>query len=64
MRVEWDEDGHLSNLHMRSYALGVTVHTLCAWEQSREVPEGLALALLRIAARHPRIIRENIASVA
>ena len=45
-------------------ALGVTVHTLCAWEQSREFPEGPALALLRIAARHPRIIRENIASVA
>ena len=31
-------------------ALGVTVHTLCAWEQSREVPEGPALALLGIAA--------------
>lgn len=45
-------------------ALGVSMHTLRTWEQNRAVPEGPALALLRIAARHPRIIRENIASVA
>jgi len=27
-------------------------------------PEGPAIALLRIAARHPRIIRENLESAA
>jgi DNA-binding transcriptional regulator YiaG len=47
-----------------AHALGVTVNTLCMWEQDRAIPEGPALALLRIAARHPRIVRENIASVA
>jgi hypothetical protein len=26
-------------------------------------PEGPAIALLRIAARHPRIIRENVENV-
>lgn len=45
-------------------ALGISVHTLRNWEQDRRRPEGPALALLRIAARHPRIIRENLASAA
>ena len=41
-------------------AMGISVHTLRNWEQGRRHPEGPAIALLRIAARHPRIIRENI----
>lgn len=41
-------------------ALGISVHTLRNWEQGRRWPEGPALALLRIAARHPRIVRENL----
>ncbi len=43
-------------------AIGISVHTLRNWEQVR--PEGPAVALLRIAARHPRIIRENLESAA
>lgn len=45
-------------------AMGISVHTLRNWEQGRRKPEGPALALLRIAARHPRIIRENVGVVA
>ena len=45
-------------------ALGISVHTLRNWEQDRRRPEGPALALLRIAARHPRIIRENVGQAA
>jgi len=45
-------------------ALGISVHTLRNWEQGRRSPEGPALALLRIAARHPKIVRENLASAA
>lgn len=41
-------------------AMGISVHTLRNWEQGRRHPEGPAIALLRIAARHPRIIRENL----
>jgi putative transcriptional regulator len=44
-------------------AMGISVHTLRNWEQGRRHPEGPAIALLRIAARHPRIIRENVESV-
>ena len=45
-------------------ALGISVHTLRNWEQGRRTPEGPALALLRIAARHPRVLRENLAASA
>ena len=45
-------------------AMGISVHTLRNWEQGRRQPEGPAVALLRIAARHPRIIRKNIESAA
>jgi putative transcriptional regulator len=41
-------------------ALGISVHTLRNWEQDRVTPDGPGLALLRIAARHPRIVRENV----
>ena len=43
-------------------ALGISVHTLRNWEQGRRNPEGPALALLRIAARHPRVLRETLAA--
>jgi putative transcriptional regulator len=42
-------------------ALGISVHTLRNWEQGRRKPDGPALALLRIAARHPRVLHENLA---
>lgn len=45
-------------------ALGISVHTLRNWEQDRVQPDGPGLALLRIAARHPRIVRENANSAA
>ena len=45
-------------------AIEISVHTLRNWEQGRRRPEGPAIALLRIAARYPRIIRENLESAA
>lgn len=41
-------------------AMGISVHTLRNWEQDRRRPEGPAVALLRVAARHPKILRENL----
>ncbi len=38
-------------------ALEISVHTRRNWEQGRRRPEGPAIALLKIAARHPKIIR-------
>ena len=45
-------------------ALSISVHTLRNWEQDRRSPEGPALALLRVAARHPRVLRENLVAPA
>ena len=45
-------------------AMGISVHTLRNWEHGRRAPQGPALALLRIAARHPRVLRENLRSAA
>jgi putative transcriptional regulator len=44
-------------------ALGISVRTLQNWEQDRVKPEGPGLALLRIAARDPGMIRKNLAAV-
>ena len=45
-------------------AMGISIHTLRNWEQGRRKPDGPAISLLRIAARHPRILRENLESAA
>jgi DNA-binding transcriptional regulator YiaG len=34
------------------------------WESGRSAPEGPALSLLRVAARHPRVVRENVPTAA
>jgi len=38
--------------------LGVSVRTLQEWEQGRKVPSGAAVTLLKVAARHPEVLRE------
>jgi putative transcriptional regulator len=38
--------------------LGVSVRTLQDWEQGRREPSGAAKTLLKIAIRHPEILRE------
>lgn len=43
-------------------ALGISVATLRNWEQGRTRPNESGLALLRIAARYPRILREDIST--
>lgn len=42
--------------------LGVSVRTLQDWEAGRREPSGAAQTLLRIAASHPRIVREAAAA--
>jgi putative transcriptional regulator len=45
-------------------ALGISVHTLRNWEQDRRTPDGPALALIRVAARHPGVLTENLVATA
>jgi putative transcriptional regulator len=45
-------------------AFGISPETLQAWETGVSRPDGPALSLLRVAARHPRAVRENVPSAA
>lgn len=38
--------------------LGVSTRTLQDWEQGRRVPQGPAIALLRIAEQHPEVFSD------
>jgi putative transcriptional regulator len=40
--------------------IGVSVATLRNWEQGRTVPEGAAMALLKVAAKKPRAVLEAL----
>lgn len=42
-------------------ALSISKRTLQEWEQGRRAPSGAAQALIRIARKHPRIVREALA---
>ncbi|MFA5144059.1 MAG: NadS family protein [Candidatus Omnitrophota bacterium] len=39
-----------------AHMIGVSIDTLQNWEQGRRIPEGPALALLKIAQINPRIV--------
>jgi putative transcriptional regulator len=41
-------------------ALGISKRTLQEWEQGRRSPSGAAQTLIRIAKRHPEIVREAL----
>jgi putative transcriptional regulator len=41
-------------------ALQISKRTLQEWEQGRRAPSGAAQALIRIAVRHPEIVRETV----
>jgi putative transcriptional regulator len=42
--------------------IGVSVSTLQNWEQGRRKPVGPAQALLRVAATHPKMVAQALAS--
>jgi putative transcriptional regulator len=42
--------------------IGVSARTLQNWEQGRRRPEGPAQALLHVAARNPRAVRDALQS--
>jgi putative transcriptional regulator len=42
-------------------ALSISKRTLQEWEQGRRSPSGAAQALIRIAAKHPKVVREALA---
>jgi putative transcriptional regulator len=41
-------------------ALNISKRTLQEWEQGRRMPSGAAQALIRIARKHPEVVREAL----
>jgi len=41
--------------------LGISLDTLQNWEQGRRQPTGAARVLLRVAAKHPKVVLEAVA---
>lgn len=41
-------------------ALSISKRTLQEWEQGRRLPSGAAQALIRIAHKHPEVVREAL----
>lgn len=41
-------------------ALGISKRTLQEWEQGRRSPSGAAQTLIRIAKRHPEVVKEAL----
>jgi putative transcriptional regulator len=40
--------------------IGVTVPTVQSWEEGKRLPDGPALALLRVAAKNPKIVAKAL----
>ncbi len=40
--------------------IGVSLATLQGWEEGRHRPDGPAMALLRVAAKNPRIVAKTL----
>jgi len=56
------EARHRVDLSQAQFAalLGVSKRTLQEWEQGRRQPSGAARTLLKIAERHPEVLRELV----
>jgi putative transcriptional regulator len=59
---EVTEARHKAGLSQAQFAevLGISKRTLQDWEQGRRSPSGAAQALIRIAKRHPEVVREDV----
>ena len=57
--VEARQSTGLSQAEFAS-ALSISKRTLQEWEQGRRSPSGAAQALIRIARRHPEVVREAL----
>jgi putative transcriptional regulator len=67
-RKEWENTVAATRSKLRlsqtqfAQLLGISVKTLHNWEQGRRKPTGAARVLLRVAARHPEAVLEEVAA--
>jgi putative transcriptional regulator len=57
-------DGYHLTQEQFAAMLGISVRTLRNWEQGRRTPDGPAMILLRVAARHPEAVLDTVRSFA
>jgi len=68
LKAEWENTIAATRMRLRlsqtkfAALLGISVKTLHNWEQGRRKPTGAARVLLRVAARHPEIVLEQVAA--
>jgi len=53
-------DGYKLTQEQFAGMLGISVRTLRNWEQGRRTPEGPAMVLLQVAARHPEAVLDAV----
>lgn len=56
-------DGYQLTQEQFAAMLGISVRTLRNWEQGRRIPEGPAMVLLRVAARHPEAVLDTVKAI-
>ena len=67
-KVEWENSVADTRSKLRlsqskfAQLLGISIKTLHNWEQGRRKPTGAARVLLRVAARHPEVVLEEVAA--
>jgi len=55
-----DNSGLTVRIRRNTHMIGISVGTLRNWEQGRRYPEGLARALLKIAAENPEVFEKAL----
>lgn len=53
-------EGYYLTQEQFAIMLGISVRTLRNWEQGRRVPEGPAMVLLQVAAKHPEAVLDAV----
>ncbi|HEY9088126.1 MAG TPA: NadS family protein [Anaerolineaceae bacterium] len=63
MDIRAIRDGYQLTQEQFAAMLGISVRTLRNWEQGRRIPEGPAMVLLRVAARHPEAVLDTVKAI-
>ncbi len=67
-KAEWENNVAATRARLRlsqskfAQLLGISIKTFHNWEQGRRKPVGAARVLLRVAARHPEMVLEEVAA--
>ncbi|MGH9425142.1 MAG: helix-turn-helix domain-containing protein [Terriglobia bacterium] len=58
--AKWEKTRNIGQ-EVLAKLLGVSVRTLQDWEQGRREPNAAAQTLIKVAEKHPKVLREFVA---